>query len=87
FGAYTRTGSDPGRDFGVLSQPNSRQAGSIEPQLRSFLNSVTNKSSYLEFLLVYSGEKNKDTNADPVLFCANPNFPYNLKDFYNSLGR
>lgn len=80
FGAFAS--STGGEDFGVISQPSSRESGNIELQLRSFLNTISGYTSYQTFLRRYSGEK----DFTPVgAFCNNPQFPYRLRDFYNNI--
>jgi hypothetical protein len=62
-------------DFGVVSQP----AQDLGAQVTTFLNTIRGKSTYLSFLLQYSGETTTD-------FCNNKFFPARLKVFYNYLG-
>lgn len=83
FSAFT-VGGD-GEDFGVISQPGSRAAGSIQQQVSGFLGTLTNSTygQYIDFLLAYSGEDRPQTA--PQLFCNNREFPARLRTFYNYL--
>lgn len=73
-------------DWGVISRPNVRETKSLTQQLTGFLGTVNSHSSYLGFLLAYSGERDK-SQTPPVLFCNNREFPARIKTFYDYFNR
>lgn len=63
--------------LGVTSAPRT----DLGAQVTGFINTVRNRTGYLEFLRKYSGEVDPDQNR----FCANKFFPARVRDYYNYL--
>lgn len=84
-----RSAWDLGVAVGARAQRSS-EVGTLQPQVEGAIaalrNRISNGESYYDFLFQYSEGVSQTVldYKDDRWFCANPNFPTNLKDFYCS---